>query len=181
MRQLGDGRTSESNAARAVAVRFPKRRLSNGVGFAACGLLIAYAYYSQVFLDLDPCPLCVFQRVGVVVMGFIFLVAALHHPRAAGARAYGVLIALVAIAGAVVSGRHVWLQGLPPDQIPACGPGLEYIFDVFSLGDALQMVFTGSGECADISWRLLGLSMPSWVLASFVILGVIGLVQNWSD
>ena len=156
-----------------------QRRLSNWLGFAFCALLIAYAYYTQVFQGLEPCPLCIFQRAGVVGLGVVFLLAALHHPARTGARVYGVLIALVALAGGAVSGRHVWLQNLPPDKVPECGPGLEYMFDVFPLSDALRMVFTGSGECADVAWTLLGLSMPAWVLICFLALGTLGLVRNW--
>src|SRR5690606_2421943 len=127
----------------------------------------------------EPCPLCIFQRVGVLAAGLLFLVAAIHGARRAGRRVYGVLIVLATAAGAAVSARHVWLQSLPPDQVPACGPGLAYMMDVFSFGETLRMVFTGSGECANVDWSFLGLSMPAWVLICFVALGVFGAWNNW--
>src|SRR5690606_36797676 len=110
-------------------------RLMNLAGFVACAALLAYAYYTQFALGLEPCPLCIFQRVGVLAAGLLFLVAAIHGARRAGRRIYGVLIVLATAAGAAVSARHVWLQSLPPDQVPACGPGLAYMMDVFSFGE----------------------------------------------
>ena len=138
--------------------------------FAAllCAALLGYAYYAQYALGYEPCPLCIFQRVGVFLVGLVALVATLHGPRRTGRRVYGALGALFATAGAVVAGRHLWLQNLPPEAVPDCGPGLEYMFDVFPMLDALKLVFKGSGECANVDWALLGLSMPGWVLIAFV-------------
>lgn len=158
---------------------FPNRRVANWLGFSACALLLGYAYYAEFVQGLEPCPLCIFQRFGMIGVGLFFLVAALHHSSPIASRTYGILIFLSAAGGGAVSARHVWLQNLPPDQVPECGPGLEYMFDVFGFGEALRMVFTGSGECADVNWALLGLSMPAWVLICFGLLGAIGLVRNW--
>ena len=85
------------------------------------------------------------------------------------------LAALAALVGAAIAGRHVWLQSLPPDQVPACGPGLEYMLEAFPLSKALSMVFTGSGECANVDWSFLGLSMPAWTLLWFLALAVLAL------
>lgn len=154
-------------------------RAMNLVGFIVSGLLLAYAYYTQFYQHLEPCPLCIFQRVGMMALGLVFLIAAMHASASRVRRTYSVLIALVATAGAIVSARHVWLQSLPPDQVPACGPGLNYMLEVFPLGEALRMAFTGSGECADVDWSFLGLSMPAWVMVMFVTLGVFGFWNNW--
>ncbi|HEX7048381.1 MAG TPA: disulfide bond formation protein B [Gammaproteobacteria bacterium] len=154
-------------------------RVLNLAGFLTCAALLAYAYFTQFYLDLEPCPLCIFQRVGMIAVGVVFVLAAIHGPRQTGRRVYGALIVLTALAGAAVSARHVWLQNLPPDQVPACGPGLGYMLDVFSFSETLQMVFTGSGECAEVDWSFLGLSMPAWVLICFVALGAFGAWNNW--
>lgn len=154
-------------------------RALNLAGFLVCAALLAYAYFTQFYLGLEPCPLCIFQRVGMIAVGVVFLLAAIHGPRQMGRRIYGALIVLASLAGAAVSARHVWLQNLPPDQVPACGPGLGYMLDVFSFSETLQMVFTGSGECADVDWSFLGLSMPAWVLICFVVLGAFGAWSNW--
>ncbi len=139
------------------------------LGFFACVGLIAYALYAQHGLGLEPCPLCIFQRVAVMATGVVFLVAALHAPATTtGRRVYGGLAVAAATAGAAVAGRHVWLQSLPPEQVPACGPGLNYMMDTFPLMQALRMVFSGSGECAEVDWTLLGLSMPAWTLIAFI-------------
>lgn len=157
------------------------RRWFNLGGFAVCAALLGYAYYSQFHDGLDPCPLCIFQRVGVIAVGLIFLVAGLHNPGRFGSRVYGALVALAALFGAAVAGRHIWIQSLPPDQVPECGPTLDYMLRVFPLSNALKMVFTGSGECAEVNWRLFGFSMPVWVLICFIGLGVLGLYRNWRN
>lgn len=156
------------------------RRLANGVGAAAIVGLMAYALYAQHILGLEACPLCIFQRVALMTVGVVLAVAALHAPRGAAARVYAVLGVLAALGGASISGWHVRLQNLPPDAVPACGPGLDYIFSgTFPLRDAFAMVFTGSGECAEVNWAFLGLSMPAWVLIWFVALGTLAAVANW--
>jgi len=154
------------------------RRGINLAAFTVCVALLAYAYYLQFYQGLEPCPLCIFQRFAVIALGVVFILAAIHHPNRLGARIYAVLIGAAALAGAAVAGRHVWLQQLPPDQVPECGPGLEYMLDVFPLTDTLRMVFTGSGECAQVDWSFLGLSMPAWVLVWFVLLGAVGVWAN---
>lgn len=155
------------------------RRTVNLAGAAACAGMMGFALYAQHGLGLEPCPLCVLQRVATVTLGLVFLLAAAVDPGRVGARAMGILIFLVAGLGATVSARQVWLQNLPPDQVPACGPGFDYIMDVFPLGEALAMVFEGSGECAEVVWRFLGLTMPGWVLVCLATLGLGGLILNW--
>jgi disulfide bond formation protein DsbB len=157
----------------------PSRRALNLLGFAACAALMGYALYSQHVGGLEPCPLCVFQRIALIALGIVLGLAALHDPGRRGARIYGVLAGLCAIGGVVVAGRHVWLQSLPPDQVPACGPGLGYLLDTFPLADALKQVFSGSGECAQVDWTFLGLSMPAWVLVWFAFLGTAAVANNW--
>lgn len=151
----------------------------NFIGFAACAAMMGYALYAEYALLLEPCPLCVFQRMATIATGLVFLIAALHAPSgAAGRRIYAALIMLAAGTGAGVAGRHVWLQNLPADQVPACGPGFDYIIDAFPLSEALRLIFTGSGECASIDWSFLGLSMPAWVLICFAMLAMYGLWVN---
>jgi disulfide bond formation protein DsbB len=126
----------------------------------------ALAYF-QHYLQLEPCPLCIMQRVVVMGIAAVLLVAAIHNPGGWGVRVYGALVTLVAAIGASIAGRHIWLQNLPPDQVPECGPGLDYILEVFPLSEALQMVLHGSGECAEVLWRFLGLTIPGWTLVAF--------------
>jgi disulfide bond formation protein DsbB len=150
----------------------------NLAGFLACVAKMLYAQYAQEFLNLPPCPLCVFQRVSVIVVGLFFLLAAVQNPGIIGRRIYASLITLAAAAGAGVAARHMWLQSLPPDQVPSCGPGLDFMLDAFPLVEALEMVFTGSGECAEISWIFLGLSMPAWVLIGLLGLSIYAIWGN---
>ena len=155
------------------------RRQLNALGAAACAGMMSFALFAQHGLGLEPCPLCVFQRVGVIALGAVFLAAAIHGAGRIGARIWGVILLLVAGLGGSVSARQVWLQNLPPDQVPACGPGLDYMFEVFPVMEALSMVFQGSGECAEIVWQFLGISMPGWVLICLAALGIGGLIVNW--
>jgi disulfide bond formation protein DsbB len=154
------------------------RRVLNLAGFIGCAGLMAYALFAQHGMQLEPCPLCILQRLAVIALGLIFLLAAVQNPGRVGAAVYAVLLALVTVAGAGVAGRHVWLQNLPPDKVPACGPGLDFMLEAFPLAEALQMVLSGSGECAEVSWSLLGLSMPAWVLIAISAAGLYGIVIN---
>ena len=156
----------------------PGKRLLNFAGFLACAGMMGYALFVQYVLLLTPCPLCILQRVATISIGIVFLAAALHHPTGWGRWIYAALLTVAAGAGIGVAGRHVWLQSLPPDQVPSCGPGFDYIVDAFPLADALTMIFTGSGECAEIDWQFMTLSMPAWVLICFVVLISFGLWNN---
>ncbi len=144
--------------------------------FLICVALMATALAMQYALKLEPCPLCIFQRVFVIALGAVMLLAALHDPGLTGRRVYGVLIVVFGVLGMIVAGRHVWLQNLPPDQVPECGPGLEYLLDAFPLTEALSLVFRGSGDCADVQWVFLGLSIPGWTLVIFTAFTVFGLL-----
>jgi disulfide bond formation protein DsbB len=155
------------------------RRSANSLGFMVCALGLGYAYFVQVGQGVEPCPLCIFQRLALLAVGLLFLLAALHNPQDWGAKVYGVLIDLAATVGLLIAGRHVWIQNLPPEEAPRCGPGLDYMLQNFPLGEALREVLTGSGECAKVDWTLLGLSMPVWNILLFFGLGAFGLMANW--
>jgi disulfide bond formation protein DsbB len=153
-------------------------RKANTLGFLACAALLAYAYYAQFVMHLEPCPLCIFQRLGVFAVGVAFALAALQDPAGWGRRVYAVLIGAGALATVGVAARHLYIQSLPPGSVPACGASLDFMLKVFPLTDVLVKVLTGSGECAKITWRFLGLSMPGWVLIAALALGAWGLWAN---
>lgn len=154
-------------------------RQLNLAGFLACVGMMAYALFAEYVLLLMPCPLCVLQRMAVISLGIVFLVAAAHNPGQIGRRVYSVFILAAAGAGIGVAGRHVWLQHLPADEVPACGgAGFEYLMDTLPFREALSVIFTGSGECAEIDWQFVGLSMPAWVLISIAVVGIAGLWNN---
>lgn len=157
----------------------PNRRLLNLAGFLACAGMMGFALYAQYVLLLDPCPLCVFQRVATILLGVVFLFAFLHNAGNVGSKVYAALITLTAGFGVGVAAWHVRLQNMPKDEVPSCGPGFEYIMDNFALFDALSLIFQGSGECADVVWRFLGLSMPTWVLIGLGGLGIAGIWNNF--
>lgn len=143
--------------------------------FAVCAGLLAYAYYLQYVEGQEPCPLCMVQRVAFYALAAVFLIAALHGPARRGRAVYGVLGFVVAGLGAAVAARHVWLQSLPADRVPACGPDLAYMMKRFPLGDVVEKVLMGSGQCAEAGWKFLGLTIAGWSLAWLVLLGLFAL------
>jgi disulfide bond formation protein DsbB len=153
-------------------------RAANGLGLLACIGLLACAYYFQFGMHLEPCPLCILQRLGVLATGIAFALAAAHDPARWGRRVYAVLIALAAAATVGIAARHIYIQNAPPGTVPACGASLDFLLKVFPLTDVLIKVLTGSGECAKIVWSFLGLSMPVWVLIAAAALGTWGLWAN---
>ena len=152
-------------------------RVVNGLAFLACVVAMVFVLYLQHYQHLEPCPLCVFQRVGAIIAGAFFLLACLHNPARLGQRIYALLALSGTVFGVVVAGRHVWLQNLPADQVPACGPSLDWMLEAFPMQKVFTQVFQGSGECATIDWMFLGLSLPGWALFLFVGLTGVALFQ----
>ena len=146
------------------------------IGFGSV-FLMAVALYMEHAMHLEPCPLCIFQRVAVITAGSIALIAAVHNPANTGVKVYGGLIVLASLTGAALSGRQLYLQSLPADQVPACGPGLNYLMDVFPMTDVIAMVLQGDGSCAEVVWQFLGLSIPGWTMIGFIGLIALGMLQ----
>ncbi|MEX0959119.1 MAG: disulfide bond formation protein B [Burkholderiales bacterium] len=142
--------------------------------FAICAGLIAFAMYLQHAQGLEPCPMCILQRYAFILLGVIALAAAIHNPGNVGRWLYGVLIAVAGGTGAGVAARHVWLESNPPN-IYDCGADLGYMIDAFPLSEALPMIFRGTGDCSEVLWRFLGLSIAEWALIWFAIFIVAGL------
>jgi len=147
-----------------------------GLIFVVCAALLGVAFYMEHVMGLEPCPLCWLQRFGFMGAGLVSLLAALHGPSGFGVRIYGFLLALTAGAGLGVAGRQLWLQNLPADQVPACGPSVEYMLEVLPFSDVLMTALRGTGDCAEVVWRFLGLSIPGWTAVFFTALVITGLV-----
>ncbi|WP_043766517.1 disulfide bond formation protein B [Algiphilus aromaticivorans] len=143
-------------------------RLFSLLGFLATVGAMGFALWLEHVQGLEPCPLCIFQRVAMIATGLVFLLAALHGPRGTGRWVYALLVWLSAGAGMAIAGRHVWLQSLPEDQVPACGPTLDFLTDSLPLWDVVATVLRGDGNCAVIDAAWLGISLPAWTLIGFV-------------
>lgn len=150
-------------------------RIQFAAVFAACALLLITAIYIEPFKSMNPCPMCMMQRAVFVVLGVIALVAAVHNAKSFMRRVYGGLLSLFAFIGAGIAGRQIWLQNLPEDKVPACGPGLDYMLEVFPLLEVIEMAIRGTGDCAEVQWVFLGLSIPGWSLIAFLGIAMIGL------
>jgi disulfide bond formation protein DsbB len=147
-------------------------RLAFLLTFLFCFFALLVAGYFQFVEELEPCPLCISQRIAILAIGLVSLLAAIHHPARTGNKVYAGLATVFAIGGMIISGRHVWIQNLPADQVPSCGPGLSYMFDNFPLSKTIEAMLSGTGECADVLWTFLGLSIPAWTLVAFAALAV---------
>jgi disulfide bond formation protein DsbB len=147
---------------------------------AVCAAMFGYAIFAEKVLGLMPCPLCMFQRVCIVALGIVFLVAGLHRAGRIGSIVYAALIFIAAGAATWVAGRHVWIQSQPPGTVPSCGAPLDNLLQMFPLLEVIRRVMTGGGECGLVDWTFLGLSMPAWVLVMAVILGIGGIANNLS-
>lgn len=142
-----------------------------GAMFALCAALLAYALWLQHAQVLEPCPMCILQRYAFIAIGVVALVAAVHDPRGLALKLYGALVMLFALAGAGVAARHSWLQRFPVETY-GCGADLGYLLNTLPLARAVPAIFEGTGECSEVQWRLLGLSIPEWALVWFVIFAV---------
>ncbi|WP_437879487.1 disulfide bond formation protein B [Pseudomonas sp. LRF_L74] len=145
--------------------------------FLGCVGLMGVALYLEHVVGLEPCPMCIVQRICLIAVGLVSLVAALHAPGGVGRRIYSVLMVLFAVAGAGTAARQVWLQSVPPEQLEACLPSLEFMMDALPLQEIVRLVFHGTADCAEVSWTLFSLSLPEWSLLAFLGLILVGLYQ----
>jgi disulfide bond formation protein DsbB len=147
------------------------------LGFLSCFAMLAVGAYFQFVEEMEPCPLCISQRIAILITGITLLIAALHNPAQKGIQRYAVLGSVFALAGSAISARHVWLQNLPPEEVPECSPGLSYIFENFPLSETFKLMLSGTGECADVLWTFFGLSIPGWTFLAFIGLASLSLYQ----
>ncbi|MBB3061663.1 disulfide bond formation protein B [Microbulbifer rhizosphaerae] len=158
-------------------MKLPNPRTTFLLAFLAVVFLLGAAFYLEYIRGLEPCPLCITQRVMLLGAGLVSLAAFLHNPATIGRRIYGLLVSLWALGGLYFSGRQLWLQSLPEDQVPACGPGISYMLESFPVSDVLKTLLTGDGNCAEVQWTLLGISIPGWAALGFIGLIVFGAWQ----
>ena len=149
-------------------ILLPPRRLAYVLGFLVCAALMGWALWLQYGLVLEPCPLCVFQRIAVMATGIVFLIAAFHNPGRAGAAVYAGLTLIASGIGAALATWHVWIQGQPKGSVAACGMGLDYMLETMPLTEVIGRVLRGSGECAEQGWLFMGLAIPSWTFVFFI-------------
>lgn len=151
-------------------------RVGYVLGFLACFGLVGFGLYIQVRHNLEPCPLCISQRIAFLALGVTFLMAALHNPAGLWRRIHAALQFAVAATGAGIAMRHIWIQSHPDQVMAECGAGFDYIFERFPFRKAVELVFKGTGECSTIDWTLLGLTIPQLSLAAFFGLAVYAIV-----
>lgn len=158
-----------------MSLSLPGFRASAALGALACALLLGYGFWLQYGEGQEPCPLCLVQRGFYLLVMFVLAAAAIHGPARTGRMIYAGFALLFAAGGATVAARQVWLQHLPADRVPACGPDLYFMLQNLPLARTLQKLVQGSGECAEVKWRFLGLSIAEWSLAWFCGFAVLAL------
>jgi disulfide bond formation protein DsbB len=146
---------------------------TNAILFLSPTLLLAFGYYLQFVDGLEPCPLCMTQRICFYLIGICAFIALFNKSSTLYKNITSIAGSFFAIVGLSVAGRQLWLQHLPEDQIPACGPDFNYIIDSFPILEAVEIMFKGNGNCAEVVWQFLGLSIPGWAFLAF--LGFLGL------
>ena len=158
----------------------PPRRLAYLLGAIVCAGLMGWALWLQYGMGIEPCPLCVFQRIAVIATGIIFLIAAIHNPGRTGAAVYAGLTVIASGIGAALATWHVWIQAQPKGAVAACGMGLNYMLETLPLTEVISKVLKGSGECAEQGWLFMGLAIPSWTFVFFIamIAAAIALVRR---
>ncbi|MFA0810448.1 disulfide bond formation protein B [Microbulbifer epialgicus] len=152
----------------------PNPRITFLLVFLIVASLLGAAFYLEYVRGLEPCKLCITQRVMFLGVGLVSLIAFLHNPATIGRRIYGLLVSVWALGGLYFAGRQLWLQSLPEDQVPACGPSVSYMLEAFPMADVLKALLTGDGNCAEVQWTMMGLSIPGWSALGFAGLVLFG-------
>ena len=155
----------------------PSTRTLNLYLFLVATCMILVALYMQYQMNLNPCYLCIVQRVFVILTGLIALLAVIHNPGNKGQKRYAAATCISALAGAAFSIRQLWLQSLPEEKVPACGPPADYLFDAFPITEALPMLLSGDGNCAEVQWTFLSFSIPAWTLLAFTAMVLLSSYQ----
>lgn len=138
------------------------------IGLICCLFLLGAALFFQLVLGLEPCPLCVLTRMIIIGLAIIYLIGMLHKCKKLGQQLYTLITSSLCLTGLGLSIRHVWIQNLPPDQVPACGPSFDYLVQTMPFTEAIAIILTGSGECAKVDWAFLGGSIPAWMIGVFM-------------
>lgn len=145
--------------------KFLAGRVGYVIGFLTCFGLVGLALWIQTRYNLEPCPLCISQRIVFMALGGVFLAAAVlpKFPKF-----FALVQVLTALGGAGVAIRHWWIQAHRESMVADCGVGFDYMFENFPLKKALTLVFRGTGDCAAIDWTFIGLTIPQLSLIAFI-------------
>lgn len=159
--------------------KFRHPQVAGLLAFAICAALLGTAFYMEYVWYLEPCPLCMAQRIAFAGFGLVGLIAALTPPTPTRVRVLTTLALLFSLFGLYLAARQLWLQSLPPDQVPDCAPGIYYMMESFPLFEVIGTMLTGSGDCAEVQWRWLGLSIPGWTAVAFGIMSIKAALIPW--
>ena len=141
---------------------------------ALCGVLLVGALIMEHAFAMTPCPLCLMQRLWFLAAGLFAMIGLMHDPRWG---IYPLLTILASLTGAGFAIRQLYLQSLPADQVPACGPDIDYMIEVFPWSEVLATMVSGTGDCAAEAPGPFGVPIPAWALMGFAALIVLAVSQ----
>lgn len=153
------------------------QRTSYFLGLIAIILLLCGAEYIQIYQGVNPCPLCILQRLTLILLGIIFLLGVIFPPRKWSNTGFSILSIVVSALGIFLAGRQIWLQHLPTNAGANCEVSLEYLVRALPLDQVITKIFAGSSACSQIGWEFMGVSLSQWSLASFIVLLLFSLRQ----
>ena len=147
-------------------------RAQFALGFLICAALLGFAVFMQLQMGLEPCPMCIFQRIAFAALGLLFLIGAVLGGGRSQRAIQGMLAFAAAAIGTGIAIRHVWVQIGPHDEMGSCGPPLSFLSQQMGPFEVFRTVLTGTADCGNIDWRFLGMSMPMWSAVWFVLLAI---------
>ena len=148
------------------------------IGLVICLGSLAFGYfYLEQALGLEPCPLCILDRIIFIALAAVYALAYFQRPNAGERIGYDIGALIVSLGGVGIAARHVYLQNRPADALGDCGAGFWYLLDRIGLEGAVSSALRGDGDCGEIQWTFLGLSIPSLTLGLFVILSLLSLTD----
>lgn len=152
-------------------------RLNYFYGLLVIIVILGFSVHLQIKHGINPCPLCILQRITMGVLGVIFFMGMTLDLKKVGRVVVALLSLTLSAIGMALSGRQVWLQHLPASQNTDCGASLQYMLKVLPLDQVFLKIFSGSAECSQIDWQFFGLSMAGWALICFIAFALFSLGQ----
>ncbi len=134
-------------------------------------LVLATSLYLQYVKGYSPCPLCLMQRLCVIIIVVLGVINLLLKPPG---KKMLIAQSIIALLGIYFAARQLWLLSLPAQEVPACLPGLSVLIHYFPWKDTAHALLWGTGDCTENKWTLLGLTMPAWSMFYFILVSVLG-------
>lgn len=146
-----------------------EKRIVSLLIFLICITVIGYALYLQLVINLLPCPFCIAQRIAYWLVGLTAIFAFIHNPRDLGRKIYYSFITVFSLSGLVLALHHSWIIRYP--EAFQCGISAEEEFlNGLSIANWWPSMFEANGDCADVKWEFMSLTIPNWSVIFFLLI-----------